>query len=446
MNTEPMSETLPPHDIEAEAAVLGSLIIDQDTFYDVADTLDAAMFYRTHHRWLYEAIATLRGRSEPADLLTISDELRRAGRYDEIGGLGFLTDLLNAVPTSVNAEYYAAIVAEKSTRRALLRAAGQIAKSAYDESRPLPDVVAAAETAVMDAAGDAGKTTVAAPRRYMSDYIDGFMEDIASGGNTNRVIATGLLDLDRKIGGLERNHQYLIAGRTSMGKSSLALGIALHAALKQGKRVLIFSLEMSREQIINRLISMMTRIDTERLKPQRRHELTQAEQAAVMGAGGRIADSSIYMDCSPALRPADIRSRAARVYAANGLDMIIVDHMHIAQANTPTGKAVQDLGSIAVALADIYKTFGVVGLTLAQLNRGVDARVIKRPMLSDLRESGQIEEAAYCVMFVHREAYYDETAAESKAEIIIAKNRDGATGSVDVHWNAARSQFINAAH
>jgi replicative DNA helicase len=271
------------------------------------------------------------------------------------------------------------------------------------------------------------------------------MSDIAAGPETQRVIATGLTDLDRTLGGLEYGHQYLIAGRTSMGKSALALGIARHAAMKQGKVVAIFSMEMTHEQVTNRIIAMMTHIPVMRLKPQFRYQLSEDERAAVMEAAGRISDGRIHIDCTPSLKPADVRARASRVQAAHGLDMVIFDHMHIAQANAPTGKQVQDLGAIAIDLANIYKSLGVVGLTLAQLNRGVDARAIKRPVLSDLRESGQIEEAAYVAMFVHREAYYDDTANKGEAEIIIAKNRDGATGAVDVFWKADRAQFLNAA-
>ncbi len=440
MNTD---EFLPPHDPAAEAAVIGSILIDPDAYFDVAEIVTAEMFYTARYRWMYEALTALNGRGEPVDFLTVTDELRRQGRQGEADN-AMWGDLLNAVPTSISAEYYAAIVAEKATRRRLIQAAGQVAKAAYDETMPLPDAVAAAEAAVMGAAVDAGKQTLIAPRRYMSDYIDAFLSDVNAGADTRRVISTGLIDLDRVLGGLERGHQYLIAGRTSMGKSSLALGMALHAALRQGKHVAIFSLEMSEEQIVNRLISMMTRIPVARLKPQHRYQLTAAEQTAVMDAGGRISDSGIHIDTTPGLRPSDVRARAARLYAGAGLDMIVFDHMHIARATSPTGKQVQDLGSIAIELADIYKTLGVVGLTLAQLNRGVDARAIKRPQLSDLRESGQIEEAAYVAMFVHREAYYDDTAAGTAAEIIIAKNRDGATGAVDVFWKAELAQFVNA--
>ena len=440
-----IDNSLPPCDINAEAAVLGSILIDPDVYYEVAEALTPAMFYRPGHRWLFQAIHDLNERSEATDLLTIGAELTRAGKLEEAGGMEYLIYLLNVPVTSVNAEYYAGIVAEKAARRRLILAAGSVARLAYNEATPIDDVMAGAEAAVIEANAAAQRGTVIAPRRFMSDYVDGFLSDIAAGPGTNRVITTGLADLDRMLGGLERSHQYLIAGRTSMGKSSLALGVGLHAAARQNKSVLIFSLEMSQEQIVNRLVSMMTRIPLERLKPQRRHELSEAERTAVLDAGGRLADMGVYIDTTAGLRPADIRARASRIAAAHGLDMVVVDHMHIMAANKATGKQVQDLGSIAIDLANIYKDLNVVGLTLAQLNRGVDARALKRPILSDLRESGQIEEAAYVAMFVHREGYYDDTADRHQAEVIVAKNRDGATGSVYAYWNEKLASFGNAA-
>ena len=437
-------ETLPPHDPEAEAAVLGSLLIDPDAYFEVSEIVTTEAFYRPGHRWLYEAIQSLSARQEPPDVLAVQDELRRAGRLEEFGGLDYFFTLINSVPTSVNAEYYARIVADKATRRRLIHAAEKVAKAAYDETQPVSDVLAASETAIMGAGADTDRGAVVSARRYMTDYLDNFLADVNS-TVAPRTVATGLTDLDRLLGGLEAPHQYMLAGRTSMGKSSLALGIALHAAMRQHKRVMIFSLEMSKEQITNRLVSMLTRIPAQALKAARRRYLTEQQQAAVMDAAGRIADLPLYYDCSEGLRPSDVRGRASRIAAAHGLDLIIVDHMHIMTADNPTGNNVKDLGSIALALANLYKHLDVAGLTLAQLNRGVDARAIKRPMLSDLRESGQIEENAYAVLFVHRESYYDETAPSGAAEAIVAKNRDGATGSVNMYWNAELSMFGNAA-
>jgi len=439
-----IEELLPPHDNDAEAAVLGSILVDPDAYYEVSEVLDAGMFYRASHRWLYQAIDALNSRNEAADVLTIAAELNRAGKLDEFGGVAYLIDLSNAVPTSIHADTYARIVAEKATRRRLIQAAGAVAKAAYDEATPLVTVCASAESAVIAAAAGMERGGAVSAQRYMSDYLDDFLGDVGA-TDTPRTIATGLVDLDRMLGGLEAPHQYILAGRTSMGKSALALSVIRHAALRQGKRTALFSLEMSQEQIVNRLISMMTHIPAQDLKAARRRYLSPAQQQAVMNAAAQISDAPLHLDCTAGLRPTDIRSRAARIHAALGLDLIIVDHMHIMAADAPTGKQVQDLGSISLALAGLYKSLNVAGLTLAQLNRGVDSRAIKRPMLSDLRESGQIEENAYAVLFIHRDGYYDDTASGSAAELIIAKNRDGATGSVGLYWNAPIAMYGNAA-
>lgn len=295
----------------------------------------------------------------------------------------------------------------------------------------------------MTIGSDAAGSAVKSPRRYMSEYIEAFMADVIS-DESPRVIKSGLVDFDTLLGGFERGHQYVVAGATSMGKSSFALGVALDAAIRQNKRVMIFSLEMSEEQLNNRLVSMMTHIPVEKLRSYNRRNLTTEEQTRVMQAAGKISDSRLFMDCSAGIRPADVRSRASRIYAEHGLDLVIVDHMHIMQANTPTGKQVQDLGSISMDLANVYKQLNVAGMTLAQLNRNVATRAIKIPMLADLRESGQIEENAYVVIFLHRPAYYDpEIENANVAKVVVAKNRDGATGMTDVYWNPQLAVFRN---
>jgi replicative DNA helicase len=402
------------------------------------------MFYVLRHRWLYEAITTLGGKQTPADLLAIRDELRRMGKLEAFGDMSYIYDLLNAPPTSVNASVYAGIVAEAAMRRRLLAASSKIAKAALDPEMPVEHVVTLAEAEVL-ATGSSRVGTVKPARRFMAEYIDAFMKDVLT-TESPRVIKTGLTDLDRILGGLERGHQYMMAGATSMGKSSLALGMALDAARRQGKRVMVFSLEMSEEQLENRFISLMTNISTDSLKAQNRHRLTQDEQERVIRASAELSDCRLFLDCSAAIRPSDVRSRAARVYAEHGLDMVIIDHMHIMTPNNPTGKQVQDLGAIAMDLANIYKHLDVAGLTLAQLNRNVGTRQNKTPILADLRESGQIEENAYVVMFVHRPAYYDpETEQPNVAKVLVAKNRDGATGQVDVYWNPQIAAFKDLA-
>lgn len=440
MNT--VTQLQPPHSVEAEQAVLGSLLIDPDAIYEVVDLLSGEMFYRPQHRWIYEALVALHRRGEPFDPIAIADELRKGGKLDDAGGQDYLLDLLNAVPTSINADSYARIVAEKAARRGLLDMAGSIAKAAYDEAAPVDDALTLAETGLVQARGG-NKTAVQTPRQFTAGYLDEFLRNVANGQPAHG-LSTGLADLDELLGGLSAPNQYVIAGRTSMGKSSFALGVVLDAILRQRKRVMLFSLEMGQRQLVSRLVSMLTGIPLNRVM--REWDLTQEEQGRVMEAVGKLSDSHLFIDCSPALKPSDIRARATRIYMEHGLDMVAVDHMHIMRPEKQTANRVMDLGDISMSLAEIYKSLNVIGLTMAQLSRGPEQRATKKPLLSDLRESGQIEENAYCVISLYREHYYDPTADPNVAQADVLKNRDGATGSVNLFWNPGLAVFKNLGH
>jgi replicative DNA helicase len=428
-----------PHSDEAEGAVLGSLLIDQDAIYEVSDVLTADMFYRLANRWLYEALAALHARQQVLDPIAVCDELRKAGKLDEIGGMDYVLDLLNAVPTSLHVAAYAAIVAEKATRRRLLTTASAIAKAAYDETAPVDDALLAAETGIIEARGG-GKSTVMTPHGFTSSYIDEFMRNVEAGEQI-RGLSTGLVDIDAILGGLSAPNQYVIAGRTSMGKSSFALGVVLDAILHQRKRVMLFSLEMGQRQLVGRLVSMMTALPLNRVL--REWTLSDHERKQVMEAVGELSETRLFIDCSAGIKPSDVRARATRIYMEHGLDMIAVDHMHIMRPEKQTANRVLDLGSISMELAEIYKTLNVVGLTMAQLSRGPEQRASKKPMLSDLRESGQIEENAYAVISLYREHYYDPTADPHIAVADVLKHRDGPTGQASLYWNPELAVFKN---
>ncbi len=434
-----IEERLPPHSIEAETAVLGSILIDPDMLFDLSDVLAPAMFYRAANGWIYEAMTALQARREPVDLLTVSDELRKAGRLETIGDIEYLVTLANAVPTSLNAEYYAGIVAEKAARRQLLATAGSIAKAAYDEAAPVDEALSLAERGII-AARAGGKSTVMTARQMAAAGVDDLLNEDR---RPPRTISTGLIDLDALLGGLNPSHQYVIAGRTSMGKSSMAIAIALDALMNQRKRVMMFSLEMSDQQVRARLVSVMTGITTAKLL--RSDTLSPTEKQQALEAYGQFDSFQFYFDGTPGLKPADVRARATRQHMETGLDMVIVDHLHIMQPDAQVrGRSrAREIGDAVVSLADTYKTLDVAGLTLAQLNRGVEARAVKRPTLSDLRDSGEIEENAYAVLMLHRDAYYDPTKDAHLANVSVAKNRDGATGGVDLYWHGELATFKN---
>lgn len=434
MNTD----TQLPYNNEAEQAVLGSLLIDPDAYFDVADIITSEMFYRTQHRAIYEAMVRLISRDAPVDVLTVPAEV---GDPDKSVML-YVMELLNAVPTSIHAEAYARIVADMAARRGLIAAAGKIAASAYEKERPTVEVYAEAEAQLASAISGGLENPVKAPQAFVSEYVDRFIDD-TDGPREKRGIKTGLVDLDKLIVQLDTPYQYVIAGRPGMGKSSLALGIVKDAILRQGKRVLLFSLEMDTDEVTQRLISMMTGLASTQMR--RVWELTTEQRAAVLEAGGRLAEAKLFVDPSQELTPGEIRRRAARVQMEHGLDMIVVDHMHLMKPDRFLGNDVLERAEIVTSLAATYKWLNVTGLTLAQLSREVEKRAIKIPTLADLRGSGGIEETAYAVMFLYREGAYDETAPQGPAKLYLAKHRGGPTGVVDLFWKAELSMFTNAA-
>lgn len=427
-----------PHNIDAERALLGSLLIDEDAYHDVADVVSGRDFYRAHHAEIFNAIESLARRGAAVDYLTVNASL--TGKPAPEGGWDvYLLELVNYVPTSINAAEYGRIVEETATRRRVIHAAGAIAKSAYDQTGELKMQLAQAETLLFEARGNRDYRSVGKPEDYMSEYIDHMDHLIDSEESPG--IPTGLIDLDRILLGLQRPYQYVLAARPGMGKSAMVTTILAHAAIKLKKRILIFSLEMSKRQIVNRIISGMTKIDSEKVQFPKR--LNPDELQLVNRAAGMISQSQLYIDDSPGLNATEMRARAMKIYAEFGLDLVVVDHMHLMAPVRNLNNSVTETGETSAALMAMYKALDVPGLTVAQLSRGVENRANKRPILSDLRESGRIEENAYGVMFLYRDGYYDETADQTAAEIITAKNRDGATGTAHLYWDARHVSFRN---
>lgn len=430
-------ETPQPYDNAAEQAVLGSLLIDGDTFHDVAGMLTADMFYRPQHKKIYEAISALMSSQSPADIITVPAAM--GDTSPEV--TGYLMDLIDAPENSMYAVSYAEIVADKAARRRLIDAAGKIASAAYNPAAPTEAVYAEANVILQAAYSGAATNPVHAPQFFVGAYIDEFTRR-AEGQPVSTGVKTGYIDVDRLLIEMEAPYQYVLAGRTGMGKSSMALGIVKDALLRQHKRVMVFSLEMSERQIMRRLISMMTGIPVKELRQE--WTLSPTQSAQVLRASGELSETRLYIDATPGIKPADVRQRATRAYIEHGLDLIVIDHMHIMNPDKSTNNRVLDLGAISQSLAETYKTLNVPGLTLAQLSRTVDSRATKLPVLSDLRESGQIEENAYAVMFLYREGYYDESGPQGPAKLIVAKHRDGETGQADLFWNGKLAMYGNA--
>jgi replicative DNA helicase len=431
-------ERLPPQNIEAEQSVLGSLLIDPDAVTRVASILKASDFYRESHKLIYQAIQNLHERDEAADFITVSDELARQGQLEEVGGASYLTYLINAVPTSVHAEYYAHIVERTAILRRLIEAASQIGNLAYEEADDVDDVLDRAEQILFGISERRITRDLIPLRQLLGDYFER-IEYLSQHQGELFGVPSGFNDLDKLLGGFQRSDLIILAGRPSMGKTSLALSMGLNAAKKYDQKVAIFSLEMSCEQLVQRFISAETGIDSQRL---RAGLVADHEWPKFIQATGLLSELSIFIDDTPALSILEMRTKARRLASEHSLDLIIVDYLQLMRGSGRFENRVQEVSDISRGLKALARELNIPVLALSQLSRAVEARQDKRPMLSDLRESGSIEQDADVVMFVYREDMYDEnTDKKNIAEISIAKHRNGPTGKIHLFFRRERAQF-----
>lgn len=429
-----------PQNIEAEEAVLGSLLIDSDAIIRVATFLQPDDFYVQRNGWIYEAIRDLHERREPADLVTLTDELDRREHLAEIGGPPYLTTLINATPTSIHVEYYARIVERTAILRRLIDAAGQIAKLAYQDVDDVDEVVDRAESIIFGVSEKRVSRDLVPIRQVLDEFYDRIEYLFAHQGEIIGV-PTGLADLDKLLGGFQRSDLIIIAGRPGMGKTSLALSIALQAARKWDKRVGVFSLEMSNEQVVQRLVSAETGIDSQRLRLGDIHE---DEWSTLVQATSLLSNSQIYIDDTPAISALEMRTKARRLHAEYGLDMLIVDYLQLMRGDFRSENRVQEISFISRSLKGLARELNIPVVALSQLSRAVEARHDKRPMLSDLRESGSIEQDADVVVFVYRDELYNpDTEFPSIAELRVSKHRSGPTGIFSVYFKKELAQFVD---
>ena len=431
---------LPPQNVEAEQSVLGSLLIDPDAILKVTSYLRPEDFYRETHGLIYRAIIDLHERRQPADFVTLCDELERDGQLEQVGGAGYLTSLLNAVPTSVHAQHYGRIVERTATLRRLISAASEISNMAYDRANDEDKILDQAEQLIFGVAQRSIDRELVPLRTILSDYYDRIQYLYEHRGQTVGV-ATGFIDLDRLLGGFQQADLIIVAGRPGTGKTSLALTAADFAARRHGLCIAIFSLEMPRQQVVQRLVSGATGIESQRL---RTGDINEEELARVARAMGELSETSIYMDDTPAIAPMEIRAKARRLQAEHPIDLIIVDYLQLMQAGIRMENRVQEVSYISRQLKSLAIELNVPVLACSQLSRAVESRVDKRPVLSDLRESGSIEQDADVVMFIYREEMYvEETFKPNIADIIVAKHRNGPTGQISLRFMKEQTRFTN---
>ena len=433
---------LQPHSREAEEAVVGSVLINPEAYFDVADFLRPEDFYLHRLRWVWETFIRLNEARVPIDLLTVQEDLENHGQLGEIGGPAYLTSLVNNVPTSIHAEAYGRIIEQSAVRRRLLEAANQIAKTAYKEDLSLEAAIDESEKAVFGVSENRAAADLASIRAVISEYFDE-VEERSRRSEEILGVPTGFIDLDRLLGGLQPSDLLIIAGRPGQGKTSFLMSAAKNAAQMHRKKVAIFSMEMSNQQLVQRLISQETGINSQRL---RTGKLEENEWELFAHSVEVLGETQIFLDDTPAITPTQMRAKCRRLHMEYELDLVVVDYLQLMQGETRNDNRVQEVSYISRSLKVLARELNVPVLAAAQLSRAVEQRADKRPVLSDLRESGSLEQDSDIVMFIYRpELYEEDSLKKNVAEIMVSKHRNGPTGSVELIFREALAKFENAA-
>jgi len=434
-------DRVPPQNLDAERSVLGAMLLDAESIPRVMEVLDDGFFYRDAHKKIYNAIVELSERNEAADILTTVEMLKKGGALEAVGGASYLAELLDAVPTAANVDYYAKIVREKALLRSLIAACTHVVTEAYDETGDADDLLDNAEQLIFEIA----ENKLSAPLLPVKDLVVESMERlerIARERSGITGIPTGFRDLDQKLSGLHNSELIILAGRTAMGKTSFALNIAEHVAIRENHSVAIFSLEMSNEQLVQRLLCGLGRVNWHNL---RTGYLAQEEFAKLPMAADRLSRAPIYIDDTPSISILEIKAKSRRLKAAHKLDLVIVDYIQMVQGRGRTETRQQEVAEISRSLKALAREVNVPVIALSQLSREVDRRESHLPRLSDLRESGSIEQDADVVLMLHRDWEYDRMEENKRKAILsVAKQRNGPTGTVDLTFEMDYSRFEDA--
>ena len=443
-NPESLSGVVPPHSNEAEVSVLGAMLQDGTAVLRAMELLTADDFYSAEHQELFKVMTELNQAHSPIDLVTMHAELARRGTLEGVGGLEALMRILNAVPTTANAKAYIDIVREKSTLRKLIGACQKISAECYRQQNPVPDTMAAAEKAIFDIVMNRADGEALQPLGEVMLRTFDQIEELAKLKGAIAGVPTGFIDLDNLLTGLHGGELIVVGARPSMGKTSFAMNIASHASLNQGKKVAVFTLEMPREQIAMRMLCSDARVDMQRVRKGTLHDDDWMRLAKSLGP---LSAAPMYIDDTSALSPTMLRSRCRRLMLdKGGLDLVVIDYLGLMRSDGRTENRNMEVSEISRRLKAIALELKIPVVACAQLSRANKDRQDKRPMLSDLRDSGSIEQDADVVMFLHREEYYNkETEDKNIGEVIIAKQRSGPLGTVKLAWLSEFTTFVNLA-
>ena len=431
---------VPPQSIEAEQSVLGCMLLDKEVVPGIAEILKTEDFYREDHREIYDAIMDLFQKAEPIDLITVSEQLKLRGTLDNVGGLEYLTNIATSVPTTANAKHYAGIVEEKALLRKLIKTSSDIINMGYEASEEVSILLDKAEKSIFDIIQGRNTQGFSHIKDVLVDTFNR-LEELYNKKGFITGIPTGFTDLDYKTAGLQNSDLILVAARPAMGKTSFALNIAQHAAIHSKIPVAIFSLEMSKEQLVNRILCSEVMIDSHKMKIGKLEDDDWQKMARALGP---LSEAPIYIDDTPGLSVMDIRAKCRRLKLEKGLGLVVIDYLQLMQSRGRAESRQQEISEISRSLKILAKEINIPVITLSQLSRAPEARSDHRPMLSDLRESGAIEQDADLVMFLYRDDYYNpDTDKKNVAEVIIAKHRSGSTGTVELRWFGEYTKFVN---
>jgi len=431
---------IPPHSLEAEQSVLGAMIIDKEAIYVAVEWLYPEDFYKEANKEIFEAILSLFNRNEPVDIITLSEELKKRGTLENVGGVSYLTDLSGGVATTSNIKYYCEIVKEKSTLRRLIKTCDEIIVKSYENSHDVNSIIEEAEKGIFDITQGRQKQNFHPIKNVLLESFSK-IEELAARQGELTGLTTGFIDIDNRLSGLQKSDLILLAARPSMGKTALGINIATNAAIKGGASVAIFSLEMSKEQLVQRMISSVAHVDLQKIISGR---LNEDEWIKIIDSMGPLSQAKVFIDDTAGISLMEMKAKCRRLKMEKGLDLVLIDYLQLMQLDGSYESRQQEISAISRGLKGLAKEMDCPVLALSQLSRAPELRSDHRPILSDLRESGAIEQDADVVMFLYRDEYYHEDSDKKNiGEVIIAKHRNGPTGTVELVWKKEFTKFLN---
>ena len=433
-------QRIPPNNLEAEQSVLGAMLLDKEAISAATELISGEDFYREAHKEIFNAVIEIYDKGEPVDLITLTEKLKNRNTLDAVGGITYLTNLMGIVPATYNVMYYAKIIEDKSLLRRLIKSSSEIVAKCYNDNGETAHIIDEAEKGIFDISLNRSTQGFVPIKNILNDNIDKIEEMYLNKGKLTGV-ATGFTDLDSKLSGLQRSDLILVAARPSMGKSSFMMNIVQYAAVRENVATAIFSLEMSKEQLTQRLLCAEALIDAHRLRV---GDINEDEWIKLARALGPLSESPIFIDDTPSISITEIRAKCRRLKLEHNLGLVVIDYLQLMQGKSSSESRQQEISEISRSLKALARELEVPVVSLSQLSRAPEMRADHRPILSDLRESGAIEQDADVVMFLYRDEYYHpDSEKKNIGEVIIAKQRNGPTGSVELVWLGQFTKFVN---